>query len=46
MTDAKAHLNIKQGNKCYSNNIARSYQGDTGMTGEAVVDRLLQTNKF
>ena len=46
MTDAKAHLNIHQGNKHKSNDIARSYQEDTGVAGEAMADRLLQTGKF
>ena len=46
MTDYKVHLNIKQGNKCQSNYLARSYQGDTGVTGEAMADRLLQIGKI
>ena len=44
--DSKAHLNIKQGSYRYSRDIARSYQGDTDVTGEAMVGRLLQTGKF
>ena len=46
MRDSKAHLNIKQGNKHQSNDIVRSYEGDAGVTGEAMMDRLLQTGKL
>ena len=40
--DSKAQLNIKQ----TVNINQRTYQGDTGVKGEAMVNRLLQTGKF
>ena len=40
LTESKVQLNIKQVNYHYLNDIARSYQQDTGLTGEVMEERL------
>ena len=44
--DSKAHLTIIKAISVNQGTITRSYQGDTDVTGETMVGRLLQTGMF